>query len=295
MHLRLHGRRISVGNGQWREIQMAVICFLAWHIFHSGRDIFAIKIERDLLLIKHQSPLPHCNLLDRKIEQILCRGFLRRCARLGRGLIGAAVRIDHQMKHKTINGNIFQRNLTREKRNNLYVNADAVSMSIRNLACRLAPVDRYIAGLKMQRGKVPGKRFQLHPAARHLLQFGDHSLPDSLPERIAVQVNQGANRNDGQRQPSKDDDAPELALLRPGGGRRDVDIGFAAHGEVPALVAAAGNIRSMWAWARRVFNQLLKSSSMRCSASICSILSDTSSSFGSAALRLRTSGKKRSW
>src|SRR5579864_7076183 len=153
-------------------------------------------------------------------------------------------------------------------------------------------MDRHIAGLKMKRGEIPCKRFHLNLAAGHLPHLGNHSLPDSLPERTAVKINQATSHHNSQRQHGKDGEPPEFALSGRGSWRRDVYIGFAAHGEVPAFVAAAGNIRSMRAWARKVFSQLFKSSSMRCSASICSILSDTSESWGSEALRLRTSGRK---
>src|SRR5512140_2407089 len=123
-------------------------------------------------------------------------------------------------------------------------------MRVRDLAGRLTPMDRHIAGFKMKRGKIPGKRFNLHRATRHLAQLSDHSLPDSLPEGAAVQINSETGHDNDQRQTGKDDQPLEFAFLRWSSGRRDVYIGFAAHG-VPAFAAVAGIIRSMWACARK--------------------------------------------
>src|ERR1041385_456752 len=120
-------------------------------------------------------------------------------------------------------------------------------MRIRDFACRLASMDRYIAGFKMQRGKIPGKRFEFHLAACHLPQLCDDSLPDSFTEGAAVQVNKPANYDNSQRQTGKNYKSREFAFLHGGSGRRDVYVCFAAHGEFPALVAAAGSIRSMCA------------------------------------------------
>src|SRR5512140_1508249 len=101
-------------------------------------------------------------------------------------------------------------------------------MRVRGLAGRLTSMDRDIAGFKMKRGKIPGKRFDLHRATRHLSQLSDHSLPDSLPEGAAVQINQETGHDDDQRQAGKDDEPPEFAFLRWSSGRRDIYIGFAA-------------------------------------------------------------------
>ena len=108
MDFRLHRRSISVRNRQRCEINVAVIGFLAGNIIHPGGDILAIQIKWNTLLIEHQRALPHRDLLYRKIEQVLPWFFIGGRARLRRGLVSGAVRIDHQVKHKTIYGNVFQ-------------------------------------------------------------------------------------------------------------------------------------------------------------------------------------------
>src|SRR5262249_48134350 len=68
------------------------------------------------------------------------------------------------------------------------------------------------------------------------------------------------------------------------------------HGVAPAAGGGGPvSLFSICACARRVFSQLFRSSSMRCSIRTCSILPETSSSLGSGALRLRTSGRSFSW
>src|SRR5262249_50070341 len=120
------------------------------------------------------------------------------------------------------------------------------------------------------------------------LQLSHHARPHLLAERVTRQVRGQSHHGAEQEQADSGLNPLEAAFFS-----RRVRRGHRlAPG--PGLL---GGISIFWicAWARSALSQSFSISSTRCSTRIFSILSETSSSAGSGAPRLRSWGINLSW
>src|SRR5215469_17059752 len=92
------------------------------------------------------------------------------------------------MNGQTVENDLTQRDLAREKGNDLETQGNPVRMNIGFFAGIFEPVNGQPASLELQLAQVPGERLQFNPAAGHVLQLGHDSGLDPLAKRIAVQV-----------------------------------------------------------------------------------------------------------